>query len=78
MLIFRHTFSNAEDAVIIEDNLNGQSIALNWERRRAKQHRVDLRKTGQEVGQIELLLSPGQLLWLDESSDKYYVINVKS
>ena len=41
----------------------------------AKQHGVDPRKTGQEVGQIELLLSPGQMLWRDENSEKYYMLS---
>ena len=74
--IFQHTFSSTEDAVIIEeDNLNEQYIALNRERGRVKPYSVDPRKAGREVGKVELLLSPGQLLWRDESSDKYYMLS---
>ena len=48
--ILQDTFSSTEDDVIIEeDDLNEQSIVLNWERGREKQHRVDSRKVGQEV-----------------------------
>ena len=52
-------------------------IGLNRERERAEQQRVDSRKARREVQRIELLLSPGQLLWRDENSGKYMLLTWK-
>ena len=55
------------------DNINGKYICIKWKRgNRAKQLDVDPRKAKQEIGQIELLSSPIQMLWRDEKT----VINI--
>ena len=51
-------------------------LTKRWTWREGGQWRTCWSVEGQaESGQIELLLSPGQLLWRDENSDKYYMLS---